>query len=134
MKQNFPYEISDDSLFLSVQDWPEIRRAQISDLLRLYSDLDPAIPLVCVCGNHDVGNRPTKTTIEGYRADFGDDFFSFWVDGVHCIVLNSQLYEDCSMVRLCGSIFIDFKVHMIIISNWDRTYEEELIRSMMFWW
>ena len=54
---------------------------------------------VCVCGNHDVGNRPTKDTIENYKSTFGDDYFSFWYSGVHFIVLNSQLYEDCTLTK-----------------------------------
>ena len=37
--------------------------------MKCYSRLDKSIPLVCVCGNHDVGNRPTVETIEGYRYD-----------------------------------------------------------------
>ena len=55
--------------------------------------------IVCVCGNHDVGNRPTKDTIANYKSTFGDDYFSFWHNGVHFIVLNSQLYEDCSLTK-----------------------------------
>ena len=57
------------------------------------------IILVCVCGNHDVGNRPTKDTIANYQSTFGDDYFSFWHSGVQFIVLNSQLYEDCSLTK-----------------------------------
>lgn len=79
--------------------WPDIRREQEKDFLNIYSELDPKIPLVCVCGNHDVGNRPTKDTITSYQSTFGDDYFSFWYGGVHFIVLNSQLYEDCSLVK-----------------------------------
>ena len=45
--------------------WPEIRARQEEDFFKVYSKLDKDIPLVCVCGNHDVGNRPTKETIEG---------------------------------------------------------------------
>ena len=54
---------------------------------------------MCVCGNHDVGNRPTKDTIANYQSTFGDDYFSFWHSGVQFIVLNSQLYEDCSLTK-----------------------------------
>ena len=65
-----------------------------------YSSLRKCFNLsVCVCGNHDVGNRPTKDTIENYKSTFGDDYFSFWFGGVHFIVLNSQLYEDYSLVE-----------------------------------
>lgn len=79
--------------------WPDIRKEQEKDFLKIYSDLDPEIPLVCVCGNHDVGNRPTKDTIANYQSTFGDDYFSFWHSGVQFIVLNSQLYEDCSLTK-----------------------------------
>lgn len=79
--------------------WPDIRKAQEKDFLNIYSELDPEIPLVCVCGNHDVGNRPSKDTIANYQNTFGDDYFSFWHQGVHFIVLNSQLYENCSLTK-----------------------------------
>ena len=35
--------------------WPEIRAAQERDFFKVFSKLDKDIPLVCVCGNHDVG-------------------------------------------------------------------------------
>ncbi len=60
-------------------NWPEIRKEQERDFLKVYSELDEDIPLVCVCGNHDVGNTPTRETVQTYRSSFGDDFFSFWV-------------------------------------------------------
>jgi hypothetical protein len=44
----------------------------------------------------DVGNRPTIESISSYTAQFGDDYFSFWVNGVKCIVLNLSLYSDPS--------------------------------------
>ena len=61
--------------------------------MKVYSRLDKSIPLVCVCGNHDVGDKPTVATVSSYRQSFGDDYFSFWIGGVHFIVLNSQYYE-----------------------------------------
>lgn len=79
--------------------WPEIRRRQRDDFMGVYRGLDPEIPLVCVCGNHDVGNQPTHATVRQYVRDFGDDYFSFWVGGVQMIVLNSQFYEDASQVQ-----------------------------------
>ena len=35
--------------------WPEIRTEQEKDFFKVFSNLNPHIPLVCVCGNHDVG-------------------------------------------------------------------------------
>lgn len=67
-----------------VDDMPngEHRAAQEDDFKRIFNDLDFDIPLVCVCGNHDVGNTPTKETLNRYRSRYGDDYFSFWVGGI----------------------------------------------------
>lgn len=81
----------------------EMRLDQIGDLKQLFSRLDPDIPLVCVCGNHDVGDQPTHESIEVYRKEFGEDYFSFVVSGVLMIVLNSSYfpsrYSDPSLVK-----------------------------------
>lgn len=52
------------------------------------------VPLVCVCGNHDVGDRPTPTSLSMYRSQYGDDYFSFWCGGVYALVINAQLLND----------------------------------------
>jgi len=80
------------------EKYPEIRQRQEKDLKEIYSKLDPEIPMICVCGNHDVGNSPTKETIAAYKASFGDDYFSFYKKGCCFLVLNSQFYEDASNV------------------------------------
>ena len=41
----------------------------------------------------DVGNRPTRATIETYKSRFGDDHLCFWVGGVRFLVLNTQLHK-----------------------------------------
>merc|ERR1711939_809288 len=94
-----------------IDAWPEdipgqygcsdekVRRAQIDDFKRVMSGIEEDIPLLCVCGNHDVGNRPNSRTIDLYRQDFGEDHFAFWVGGVRCLVLNSNLYFDPSDAR-----------------------------------
>jgi len=58
--------------------------------------VSPTIPLICLCGNHDVLDRPTGSSIEAYRENFGDDHFGFWVGGVRGLVLNSSLIKDPS--------------------------------------
>lgn len=67
---------------------------QVQEFQRIARRIDPRIPLVCVCGNHDVANRPTPATLATYRREFGDDWFSFQVGGTYGIVLNSSLYSD----------------------------------------
>ena len=56
--------------------------------------LKPQIALVCLCGNHDVGNRPTPALIQRYKDSFGDDFLAFWVHSTYHIVLNTNLFSD----------------------------------------
>lgn len=58
------------------------REPQERDFKHLFEALDSQIPLVCVCGNHDVGNTPSPSTLMSYRQNFGDDYFSFWVQGI----------------------------------------------------
>ncbi|CAK9300331.1 unnamed protein product [Gordionus sp. m RMFG-2023] len=77
----------------------KLKSSQISSFKQTFNKLDPKIPLICVCGNHDIGNYPTSKDVLDYRRDFGDDYFSFWVDGVKCIVLNSQYYFDDTHVK-----------------------------------
>lgn len=66
---------------------------QVADFKRVFSKLDADIPLVCVCGNHDVGDEPTESTVKQYRETFGDDYFHFVTNGVLFIVINSQYYQ-----------------------------------------
>lgn len=75
------------------------RGVQEEDFKKLFSELDSEIPLVCVCGNHDVGDIPTKESLESYRAEFGDDYFTFCVGGVFFIIVNSQLFKNHVNVR-----------------------------------
>lgn len=74
------------------------RKAQIIDFKKCFDQLDNEIPLVCVCGNHDVGDTPTPEAIAQYRQEFGDDYFSFSCGGVLFVVLNSQYFADKSLV------------------------------------
>lgn len=75
------------------------RPLQVTDLKKVLQGLDNTIPLVCVCGNHDVGDKPTVEGVAQYVKDFGPDHFSFVVSGVLMIVLNSQYYEERSQVE-----------------------------------
>uniref|UniRef100_A0A1A8FTU7 Serine/threonine-protein phosphatase CPPED1 n=2 Tax=Nothobranchius korthausae TaxID=1143690 RepID=A0A1A8FTU7_9TELE len=72
------------------------REGQERDLKAALKGTDPSIPLVFVSGNHDLGNTPTPSSVEQYCSAWGDDYFSFWVGGVLCLVLNSQLFYDAS--------------------------------------
>ena len=71
---------------------PEVIAAQVADFKQAMDRVDPSIPLVCLCGNHDVGDMPSRETIRVYSQRFGDDYFSFWVGGCRCFVVNSSLY------------------------------------------
>ncbi|XP_031568956.1 serine/threonine-protein phosphatase CPPED1-like [Actinia tenebrosa] len=78
--------------------WHKYNDPQVEDFKKVFEELDPSIPLVCVCGNHDVGDTPTQQSVHKYRSNFGDDYFTFWVGGVFFIVINSQYFKDGSQV------------------------------------
>mmetsp|Transcript_18158 Transcript_18158/g.33021 ORF Transcript_18158/g.33021 Transcript_18158/m.33021 type:complete len:731 (+) Transcript_18158:167-2359(+) len=67
---------------------------QVKDFKRVWAGLDPDIALVCLCGNHDVGNRPTRESINHWTSSFGDDYLSFWVNGTFNICLNNCLFSN----------------------------------------
>jgi len=69
---------------------------KIAEFSAIFGKVDPAIPLLCVAGNHDVGNKPDRDSLAAYRRRFGDDTFGFWVGGVRGLVLDSTLYHDPS--------------------------------------
>ena len=70
------------------------QQRQVNDFKQIFADIHADIPLVCVCGNHDVGDRPNSISIDVYNNRFGDDYYSFVCRGVKFIVLNTQLYKD----------------------------------------
>ncbi|MGB2867528.1 MAG: metallophosphoesterase [Bacteroidota bacterium] len=77
----------------------EGNKKQIAAFKETFAMLDTTIPLYLVPGNHDVGNRPTKSLLQHYRKEFGPDYYSFDRHGVKFIVLNSSLIKDPSRVK-----------------------------------
>jgi len=67
---------------------------QNRDWKKVWAQLDPSIALVCLCGNHDVGNRPTEASIDVFRESFGDEYLSFWANGTYNICINNVLFFD----------------------------------------
>ncbi|XP_016091850.1 serine/threonine-protein phosphatase CPPED1-like [Sinocyclocheilus grahami] len=86
----------DENIFLTQTQRCPFREEQVKDLKEALRGSDPDIPLVFVSGNHDLGNIPTPESVEQFCRDWGDDYFSFWVGGVLCLVLNSQFFFDSS--------------------------------------
>ena len=64
---------------------------QQRDFRKVMSNISEDIPLVCVCGNHDVGNRITKDSIGRWHRSYGPDYAAYSIGGCRCIVLNSSL-------------------------------------------
>lgn len=97
----------------------------------IYRQLHPDIPLLCVCGNHDVGEKPTGGALQQYGSSFGDDYYSFWVSGVRFTVANAQYWKDASDVLNERDVF----------ENWiNETFRDEEVlargearpRTLMF--
>ena len=76
--------------------WCEEQRV---DFAKAFGGLRPEIPLVVLPGNHDVGNAPTVESLAAYTSCFGDDYFAYWLGGVRCIVLNTQLFSDSTLAQ-----------------------------------
>eukprot|EP00747_Dinoflagellata_sp_TGD_P168254 gnl/TRDRNA2_/TRDRNA2_194200_c0_seq1.p1 gnl/TRDRNA2_/TRDRNA2_194200_c0~~gnl/TRDRNA2_/TRDRNA2_194200_c0_seq1.p1 ORF type:complete len:389 (-),score=80.93 gnl/TRDRNA2_/TRDRNA2_194200_c0_seq1:15-1181(-) len=74
----------------------EAGRRQVADLKEVLREVDDAIPLVVLPGNHDIGQKPTPKEVDDYITHWGDDYFAFWVGGVYFVVINSQYYMDGS--------------------------------------
>jgi hypothetical protein len=81
---------------LGTEECNRVQDLQNDDWKQTWDYLHPDIALVCVCGNHDVGNRPTKATIERFVTAFGDDYLAFWTRRAYNIVLNTALFRDPS--------------------------------------
>lgn len=73
--------------------------AQIRECKRVEAEVDPAIPVYNVAGNHDVGNVPTPATIAAYTNQFGPDHYSFRHGDFVGIVLDSNLIQAPQRVR-----------------------------------
>lgn len=80
--------------YWTVSECDRVQQEQFADMQSIWSNLHPSIALVCLCGNHDVGNRPTAQTIDTFTRRFGDDYLSFWANGTYHVVLNSTLFSD----------------------------------------
>jgi len=52
-----------------------------------------SVPCYCVCGNHDVGNKPTPESLQYYRKWIGEDYYSFEHKGYVFVFVNTQLWK-----------------------------------------
>ena len=71
---------------------PAAQAAQVESFKETMAGIDPSIALLCLCGNHDLGNLPNKATVDLFTSRFGSDYFAFWAGGCRCLVLNSSLH------------------------------------------
>lgn len=66
--------------------------AQVREVRRLMARVSETIPVLYVCGNHDVCDNPTRETLNGYLRNFGADYYGFWCGGLRGLVLNTSLW------------------------------------------
>ena len=66
---------------------------EVEDFKNIFSKVSPLIKLVCLCGNHDVGEKPSEADVAVFNSSFSADYFYFWYGGVKFISMNSQLYK-----------------------------------------
>ena len=51
------------------------------------------VPCYCASGNHDVGNVPTRKSLQTYRKVIGEDYYSFEHKGLTFVIVNTQLWK-----------------------------------------
>lgn len=73
-------------------DLDPVRQAQYDDFVEIFGKLD--VPLLCVCGNHDLGDKMNMLSVQRYETQWGDTYYKFYHQGVLYVVLNSQLLFD----------------------------------------
>mmetsp|Transcript_3578 Transcript_3578/g.6259 ORF Transcript_3578/g.6259 Transcript_3578/m.6259 type:complete len:330 (-) Transcript_3578:2665-3654(-) len=76
----------------------QVAQQQNNDFIQTFRALNENIPLLTLCGNHDVGNIPTHESMNQWKTQYGSDYYSFFTpinstSKVLCIVLNSQLLQ-----------------------------------------
>ena len=71
---------------------------QIKAFREILASVDNSIPVYLVPGNHDVGNDPTESSIQRYRGEFGEDYYTFKRHGQRFIVLNSSVIKSPARV------------------------------------
>jgi serine/threonine-protein phosphatase CPPED1 len=78
-------------------------RRQVRLFKEALAGLDPSIKVRLLTGNHDVDDadlkKPTPTTINWYKEQFGDDFYAFSVGGTRFVAIDSSVIKDPSKVR-----------------------------------
>ena len=67
--------------------------AQAAEYKRIAAQLNPAIRLFSMPGNHDVENEPTPQTLARYREAFGPDYYTFRIGDIAGFVLDSSLIK-----------------------------------------
>lgn len=94
MESSFYYNNPNALKDYELEDCERIQKAQFNDFQKVFSQIHPDIALVCLCGNHDIGNRPTAKSIETFKDAFGDEYLAFWANGTYNIVLNNVLFTN----------------------------------------
>eukprot|EP00595_Chromulina_sp_UTEXLB2642_P002349 CAMPEP_0196767934 /NCGR_PEP_ID=MMETSP1095-20130614/42143_1 /TAXON_ID=96789 ORGANISM="Chromulina nebulosa, Strain UTEXLB2642" /NCGR_SAMPLE_ID=MMETSP1095 /ASSEMBLY_ACC=CAM_ASM_000446 /LENGTH=274 /DNA_ID=CAMNT_0042136805 /DNA_START=1656 /DNA_END=2477 /DNA_ORIENTATION=+ len=105
------------------------------------------IPVLYVPGSTDIGEHPTKESIDNYNRYFGADYFGFWFGGVRCLILNSCLLrhpEDLPDHTKLQDEWFDEEIeiaklsstHLLIFTNhpWfiNHAEEDDTIESLQF--
>jgi 3',5'-cyclic AMP phosphodiesterase CpdA len=65
--------------------------AQIAEFQRLTGQLDKAVPLHLVSGNHDLIDKTRGLLLEEWRKRFGPDWYAFDHGGCHFVVLDTSI-------------------------------------------
>ena len=74
--------------------YDQIQDEQNCDFKRCWEKIHPDIGLIYLCGNHNVGNRLTPSSVQNFKNAFGDDYLDFWYNRTCNVVLNNILFSN----------------------------------------
>ena len=83
--------INPDFVFVCGDLVNTVNEKSFADFKKIKADL--IVPCYCVSGNHDVGNKPTRESLQYYRKIIGEDYYSFEHKGYVFVIVNTQLWK-----------------------------------------
>lgn len=107
-----------------------VQEQQNRDFKEVWSHLREDIALVCLCGNHDVSNRPTPATMKVFEDAYGDSYLAFWANGTYNIMLNNCLFFDPTGApgEFCVRETYAFLVIYMFVRAYHGTHANQLFR------
>lgn len=101
----------------------------VDGFLLLVRELDPEIGLVLISDALEVGDKLTRSAVEQYKDQFGDDHFDFLVGGTKVIITNSNYdyFKSSEVMSLATEHNYWFAMTLQEAKNSDSKYKHTIV-------